>query len=257
MIVYPIESRIVRPGDSIPELFFEALARKRVSLKAKDMVAVSSKIVGIAENRIQPLHNNIMPGSRARKLSRKYSIDSAFVQAVVDEADTVIGGVKGTLLTVKNGDAVANAGIDRKNAPGGAVVLWPRNADLSAKNIRAAIRQRSRTNVAVIIVDSRVSPLRLGTTGFAIGCAGFEPVEDMRRSQDLFGRRIKITVRAIADGIAASAQLVMGEASDRIPFAIIRDAPIRLSDKQGIRYARLHWNQCLYMSQIPLAKGES
>jgi coenzyme F420-0:L-glutamate ligase / coenzyme F420-1:gamma-L-glutamate ligase len=255
-MVYPIESRLVRPGDSIPELFFEALARKRMSLKTGDMVAVSSKIVGIAENRIRLLRN-IRPGSEATRLSHKYSIDPAFVQAVADEADTVIGGVKGTLLTVKNGDAVANAGIDRKNAPDGAVVLWPRNPDLSAKKIRASIRRRTRRNVGVVIVDSRVSPLRLGTTGFAIGCAGFEPVEDMRGTKDLFGRSIEITVRAIADGIAASAQLVMGEASDRIPFAIIRDSPISFSDKQGIPYARLNWNQCLYMSQIPLAKIES
>jgi coenzyme F420-0:L-glutamate ligase / coenzyme F420-1:gamma-L-glutamate ligase len=256
VIVFPVESRLVRPRDSIPELFFEALASKRMSLKSRDIIAISSKIVGIAENRIRPLYN-ITPGSGARKLSRKYSIDPAFVQAVTDEADSVIGGVKGTLLTVKNGDAVANAGIDRKNAPNGAVVLWPRNADLSARTIRASIRRRSRTNVGVVIVDSRVSPLRLGTTGFAIGCAGFESVEDVRGRKDLFGRGIEITVRAIADGIAASAQLVMGEASDRIPFAIVRDAPIIFGDKQGIRYARLDRNQCLYMSQIPLAKGGS
>ena len=255
MIVYPIESRIVRPGDSVPELFFEALARKRVSLKTRDVVAVSSKIVGIAENRIRLLHN-IRPGLRARMLSRKYSIDPAFVQVVADEADTVIGGVKGTLLTGKNGDAVANSGIDRKNAPDGAVVLWPRDADVSARKIRTSVRRRSRKQVAVVIVDSRVSPLRLGTTGFAVGCAGFEPVEDVRGRKDLFGRRIEITIRAIADGIAASAQLVMGEASDRIPFAIIRDAPISFSDKQGIRYAKLDRNQCLYMSQIPFVKDE-
>src|SRR5207302_11131690 len=103
------------------------------------------------------------------------------------------------LLSVKNGNAVANAGIDRKNAPEGAVVLWPRNADLSAKKIRQSIRRKSGKNVGVVIVDSRVSPLRLGTTGFAIGYAGFEPVEDLRGGVDLFGRRIEITFRAIAE----------------------------------------------------------
>jgi coenzyme F420-0:L-glutamate ligase len=162
--------------------------------------------------------------------------------------------VKGALLTVKNGDAVANAGIDRKNAPDGAVVLWPRNADLSARKIRQSIRLKSGKNVGVVVADSRVSPLRLGTTGFAIGCAGFEPVEDLRGGVDLFGRRIEITFRAIADGIAASAQLVMGEASDRTPFAIVRDAPVVLSNGHGIRAAKLAWNRCLYMSQIARAK---
>jgi F420-0:gamma-glutamyl ligase len=93
--------------------------------------------------------------------------------------------------------------------------------------------------------------LRLGTTGFAIGSAGFEPVEDLRGTSDLFGRRIEITLRAIADGIAASAQLVMGEASDQIPFAIIREAPVKFGDGNGVRSTKLAWNQCLYMSQIP------
>src|SRR5947209_5126014 len=110
------------------------------------------------------------PGPRARSLARKYSLTPAFAQAVLDEADLVVGGVKGALLTVKNGDAVANAGIDRKNSPEGAVVLWPRNADLSAVKIRQSIRRRSGKNVGVVILDSRVSPMRLGTSGFSIGC---------------------------------------------------------------------------------------
>ena len=250
MIVYPIRSNLTKPGDAIPELFSKALARNRMRVESKDIVAVSSKIVGIAENRIRYL-DSIKPGSKARSLARKHSLTPAFAKAVLDEADKLVGGVKGALLTVKNGDAVANAGIDRKNAPEGAVVLWPRNADLSAKKIRQSIRRKSGKNVGVVIVDSRVSPLRLGTTGFAIGCAGFEPVEDLRGGVDLFGRRIEITFRAIADGIAASAQFVMGEASDQIPFAIVRDAPVNLSNGHGIRSAKLVWNRCLYMSQIP------
>jgi len=250
VIVYPLRSSLAKPGDSIPELFSKALEKKRTRLKIGDIVAVSSKIVGISENRICRL-DRAKAGSRARSLAGKHSLTPSFAQAVIDEADRVIGGVKGALLTLKNGDAVANSGIDRKNAPKGSVVLWPRNADLSAKKIRQSIRRKSGKNVGVVIVDSRVSPMRLGTTGFAIGCAGFEPVEDLRGGVDLFGRRIEITFRAIADGVAASAQLVMGEASDQIPFAIVRDAPVSLSNGHGIRSAKLAWNRCLYMSQIP------
>jgi coenzyme F420-0:L-glutamate ligase len=252
VIVYPIRSSLAKPGNSIPQLFVEALAKNRAQLKTRDIVAVSSKIVGIAENRIRYLAS-IRPGSQARQLARKHSLTPRFAQAVLDEADRVIGGVKGALLTVKNGDAVANAGIDRKNAPEGAVVLWPQNADLSAKNIRRSIRRKLGKNIGVVIVDSRVSPMRLGTTGFAIGCAGFEAIEDLRGTFDLSGRPIEITFRGIADGIAASAQLVMGEASDQIPFAIIRGAPVTYSNGHGIRPAQLAWNRCLYMSQIPRA----
>jgi coenzyme F420-0:L-glutamate ligase / coenzyme F420-1:gamma-L-glutamate ligase len=253
VIVYPIESSIARPGDSIPELFFKALARNHVRLKTRDIVAISSKIIGIAERRIVFL-DSVRPGSRARSVSRKYSLNPSFAQAVVDEADSVVGGVKGTLLTVKNGDAVANAGIDRKNAPEGAVVLWPRDADTTARNIRRSIRRKTRKNVGVVIVDSRVSPMRLGTTGFAIGCAGFESVEDLRGRVDLFDRRIQITIRSIADGVAASAQLVMGEGSEQIPFAIVREAPVSFGNGHGIRSSKLAWGRCLYMSQIPPPK---
>ena len=250
MIVYPIRSNLAKPGDSVPELFSDAIARTHLRLKSGDIVAISSKIVGITENRIRYL-DSIRPGSEARSLARKYTLAPAFAQAVLDESDTVVGGVKGALLTVKIGDAVANAGIDRKNAPEGAVVLWPRNPDLSARSIRRSIQRKSGRNVGVVIVDSRVSPLRRGTTGFAIGCAGFEPIEDMRGRVDLSGRRIEITLRAIADGIAAAAQLVMGEAADRIPFAIVRDTPVTFGSARGIRSAKLAWNQCLYMSHIP------
>ncbi|TMI74682.1 hypothetical protein E6H11_02290, partial [Candidatus Bathyarchaeota archaeon] len=116
MIVYPIRSNLARPGDAIPELFSKALSTNRMRVESKDIVAVSSKIVGIAENRIRYL-DSIKPGSKARSLARKHSLTPAFAQAVLDEADKLVGGVKGALLTVKNGDAVANAGIDRKNAP--------------------------------------------------------------------------------------------------------------------------------------------
>jgi coenzyme F420-0:L-glutamate ligase/coenzyme F420-1:gamma-L-glutamate ligase len=250
VIVYPIRSDLARPGDAIPELLFNALTKSRVRLRTRDIVAISSKIVAISEKRIRYLEG-IKPGSKARSLARKHSLTPAFAQAVLDEADVVVGGVRGALLTVKNGDAVANAGIDRKNAPEGSVVLWPSSPDLSASNIRRSIQRKSGKNVGVVIVDSRVSPMRLGTTGFAIGSAGFEPVEDLRGTSDLFGRRIEITLRAIADGIAASAQLVMGEASEQIPFALIREVSVKFGDGHGIRSAKLAWNQCLYMSQIP------
>jgi coenzyme F420-0:L-glutamate ligase / coenzyme F420-1:gamma-L-glutamate ligase len=250
VIVYPIRSDVGRPGDSIPELLSKALAKSTVRLRTRDIVAVSSKIVAIAEERIRSL-DIIRPGSQARSLARKYSLTPAFAQAVLDEADLVVGGVKGALLTTKNGDAVANAGIDRKNAPERSVVLWPRSPDLSASKIRHSIRRKMGKSVGVVIVDSRVSPMRLGTTGFAIGSAGFEPVEDLRGTVDLYGRPIEITLRAIADGIAASAQLLMGEASDRIPFAIVRDAPVTFGAMNGVRSAKLAWNRCLYMGQIP------
>src|SRR2546425_7550493 len=154
VIIYPLRSSLVRPGDSIPDLFFKALAKNHVGFKTRDVVAVSSKIVGIAENRIRYL-DSIKPGPKARSLARKHSLTPAFAQAVLDEADLVVGGVKGALLTVKNGDAVANAGIDRKNSPEGAVVLWPRNADLSPGITGRPIRGRPGKRGEVVSAKSQ------------------------------------------------------------------------------------------------------
>lgn len=249
MIVYPLESSLVKPGDSIVDAFAHALRRSRVELKTADIVAVSSKVVATSENAIVE-SDRISPSKRAKSLALEHSLSSRFAQAVLDEADLVLGGVRGVLLTVKDGDATANAGVDRKNAPRGTFVLWPKNSDKSAHKLRSAIQRKFRKSVGVIVVDSRVTPLRLGTIGFAIGTSGFRAIEDVRGEADLSGRRVGITFRAVADGLAASAQLVMGEASEKKPFAIIRGGPVRLGTSGGIRVAKLSWEQCLYMSQI-------
>jgi coenzyme F420-0:L-glutamate ligase / coenzyme F420-1:gamma-L-glutamate ligase len=252
-LVYPLKSDLAKPGDSILELMTIALAREHMQLRANDVVAVSSKIVGISQHRIRALES-VTATREARGLASRFSLAPSFAQTVLDESDNVIGGVKGALLTIKNGDAVANAGVDRKNAPKGSVVLWPENPDMTARKLRSQIKRKFGKDVGVVIVDSRVTPLRLGTTGFAIGSAGFPPVDDVRGRSDLYGRRVEITFHATADAIAAAAQLVMGEVSGRRPFAVVRGAPVRLGLDAGISRAKLAADQCLFMSQI-LRKG--
>ena len=253
MLVYPLKSDLVKPGDSILELLSAALARNNLRLRARDIVAVSSKIIAISEKRIRNI-GNVTVTREARTLAKRFVLAPPFAQAVLDEADSIIGGVKGAVLTIKNGEAVPNAGVDRKNAPNGSMVLWPRNADANARTLQNQVNTKFGKKVGVVIVDSRVAPLRLGTTGFAIGSSGFRPVEDLRGARDLSRRPIEITFQAVADGIAATAQLVMGEAAERTPFVIIRDAPIRLNYSGGIHEARLARDECLYMSQIPSSR---
>ncbi len=249
MIIHSLKSKQVRPGDSIFERLLESLRGRRLNIKNGDIIVVSSKIVSLSENRLQPL-STIAPSRRAKTLGRKYSLPASFVQVVLDEADKVIGGVGGALLTIVSGDATANAGVDRKNAPDDSVVLWPRNPDLSAEKLRQEIHDRFKKNVGVVIVDSRVTPLRLGTIGLAIGCSGFNPLRDFRGQRDIYGRRVMITLQALADGVAAASQLVMGEAGEKTPFALVRGAPVNFGSSSGIKGARLSAKNCLYMSQI-------
>lgn len=245
----PLRSALVKPGDSLIDAFSKALDRTHTRLRNDDIIAISSKIVGISENRIRDLAQ-VRVTPRARRLGRRLRLTPAFAQAVMDEADTVLDGVPGAILTVKHGDAVPNAGVDRKNAPKNSVVLWPQKPNLSARVFRSAVKKRFGKTVGVVIVDSRVTPLRLGTTGFALGSSGFRPVEDVRGSEDLSGRQIKMTFRAVADGIAGTAQLVMGEAADKKPFVIIRGLALRRDERADSTSAKLLWRSCLFMSQI-------
>lgn len=249
MIVYSLKSDLVSPGDKIIDVLSKTLAKTRIRLRNKDIVAVSSKIISICENQIKSL-DSVPPTPKAAILGLRYSMNPRFVQIILDEADQVVGGVRGALLTLKNGDAVANAGVDQKNAPRKSAVLWPRRPDATARKLRAAIKRRFGKDVGIAIVDSRVTPLRLGTTGISIGVAGFHPTRDLRGVSDLSSRKILITVQSIADGIAAASQLVMGEAAERRPFVLLRDVPASFASGRGTRKAKLSWGQCLYMSQI-------
>ncbi len=248
MELYPLRSSLVRPGEAITSKFSEALSRRNVRLRNGDVVAVASKAVAIAEGRLRPL-SRVRPSRRAIRLGRQYSLPPDFAQVVIDEADQVYGGVKGALLTLKNGEATANAGVDQKNAPKGFVVLWPANPDISARKIRASVGRTFRKRIGVVIVDSRVTPLRLGTVGLALGSSGIDQIKDFRGEPDLYGRRARITFHAVADDIASAAHLVMGEGRERTPFVVVRGAPVRLTDDHG-RRIRLSAEECLYMSQV-------
>jgi coenzyme F420-0:L-glutamate ligase len=255
--LFAVKSRLIQPGDSLLERLFESLSRARLRIENGDILAVASKVVSVAEKNILPL-KTIEPTGLAKKLGGRFGLPPDFVQIVVDEADDVYGGVPSVILTIKNGDATANSGVDRKNAPPQTVIPWPLNPHQSAKNICAAVDRKLGKKIGVVIVDSRVTPLRLGTVGLAIACSGFQPVRDERGVKDLYGRKVSITFHALADGIAAAAQLLMGETREATPFVLVRDAPVRLANNDRPMSMTLPVEDCLYMSQIqPMSKTKT
>jgi coenzyme F420-0:L-glutamate ligase/coenzyme F420-1:gamma-L-glutamate ligase len=169
---------------------------------------------------------------------------------VLQEADAIFGGVPGFLLTLKDGTLTANAGIDLKNCPPGTAVLWPRNSDTSASKLRRFLQRSFSVRLGVVIVDSRVTPLRLGTVGLAIGVSGLSCVRDYRGVRDLHGRKIRITRVNIADDLAASAHLLMGEAAERIGIVVVRNAPVALRNLNSSRGARVNVSKCLIANRV-------
>jgi coenzyme F420-0:L-glutamate ligase len=250
MELYPLKSELVRPGDSLAGRFIEALSATGLRVKNGDIIAVASKAVSMSERNIVSL-SKVRPTAFAMKLGRRFEMLPEFAQVVLNEADAVYGGVPGVLLTLKNGDAIANSGVDRKNAPGDSVIPWPVDPHRSAERIRRSLNRKLRNRIGVVIVDSRVTPLRLGTTGLAVASSGFQPVRDSRGIKDLYGRKVRITHHALADGIAGAAQLLMGETRETIPFVLVRGAPVHFGAGKRSDSMTLPIKDCLYMSQIP------
>jgi coenzyme F420-0:L-glutamate ligase len=205
--------------------------------------------VSFAENRLARL-NDVKPSKKAKLLAKKYALAPVFAELILREADDIVGGVPKAVLTLNNGVFTVNAGIDNKNAPEGYVVLWPRNSQKSAERIRKEIMLRTGKKIGVLIVDSTVMPSRMGTRGLAIGVAGFEPVKDYRGTPDIFGKDIIMTVHNVADDLASAAHAVMGESTERIPVAIIRDAPVVFEEKVDAEAMKIPLKHDVYMALL-------
>jgi coenzyme F420-0:L-glutamate ligase len=199
--------------------------------KNNDIVVVSSKFMAMSEGACVALAG-VRPSAKARMLARKWQMDARLTELVLQESDLIVKGFPGFLLAIRDGMIAPNAGIDKSNAPLGHVILYPRNAFASADRLRKTFRKELGLHVGIVVADSRLMPTRKGTTGVAIGCSGFVPVEDLRGKRDLFNHVLRVTMKAVADGFATMGVAVMGESSESTPVAIVRGATVKWSEKR-------------------------
>jgi coenzyme F420-0:L-glutamate ligase/coenzyme F420-1:gamma-L-glutamate ligase len=218
----------VREGDRLGEML-AATAHPRDG----DAIVVSQKIVSKAEGRVRRLAE-VEPGERAQHLAGRLGKEPALVQLVLDESRSVIRAEGGVLITETRGGWIcANAGIDASNVPAhGSVTLLPVDADASARRIRSEIRAACGRGPAVVISDSFGRPWRLGQCDVAIGCAGLAPLDDWRGRQDRSGRELAATVVALADEIAAAANLVRDKDAG-VPAVVVRGLGERVTNEDG------------------------
>ena len=221
----------VAEGDRLGAL----LATAAPSLEDRDVVVVSHKVVSKAEGRLRSL-SDVEPTERATGLAGALDKDPRFVQLVLDESRSVIRAERGVLIVeTREGWICANAGIDTSNVRGHeTVVLLPEDADASAQRIRREISEESGVSPAVVVADSFGRAWRVGQVDIAIGCAGLEPLDDWRGREDAVGRELEATVVAVADEVAAAADLVRAKDGD-VPAAIVRglDAYVTAEDGPG------------------------
>jgi coenzyme F420-0:L-glutamate ligase/coenzyme F420-1:gamma-L-glutamate ligase len=209
----------VRPGDDLAGMVAGAV---QGSLRSGDVLVVTHKIMSKAEGRLVDL-GGVEPSALAKEYAARWGKDPRQIEVVFRESRRVVRMDRGVVISeTRHGFVCANAGVDASNVPGeDTVCLLPVDPDRSAARLREALRGRLGVEVAVVVSDSFGRAWRFGITDVAIGVSGMDPLADYRGQNDPHGYPMEASVLAVADELAAAAELVMGK-TDGVPIAIVR-----------------------------------
>lgn len=212
----------IRPGDDLAKLIGDAARAQRDAIRDGDIVVVAQKIVSKSEGRIVRLAD-VVPGDRARAMAAESGKDARQIEVVLSESAKIVRWERGILISeTRHGFVCANAGVDRSNAGApDTVVLLPVDPDASAARLRDAFRAVAGATVSVVVTDTFGRAWREGHTNVAIGIAGLPALKRYVGQRDPEGYELRVTEIAVADEIAAAAELVMGKL-DRCPTAVVR-----------------------------------
>lgn len=219
---------MIRPGDDLAALLGDAIDAARVGVKGGDVVAICQKVVSKAEGAVVRLADVVAsPFAEHVAAQTEGGKDPRAVEVVLREAKRIVRMDRGhVIVETRHGWVCANAGVDESNGiADGVLTLLPRDPDASAAGLRDRLVARFGVDLAVVITDTFGRPWREGLVEVALGCAGMEPLLDLRGRADLTGRTLHHTVVALADSVAAASGLVM-EKDSKVAAAILR----------GVRY---------------------
>ena len=212
----------IQPGQDIAGLLMDAAQRQGTPVEAGDVVVVTQKVVSKAEGRVVSIES-VEASPLAVTISEGHRRDPRHTELILRESQRIVRMDRGVIISeTRHGFICANAGIDASNIPGtDTVCLLPVDSDASARRIRDAIKERLDLDVAVVISDTFGRPWRNGATNVAIGVAGFDPMLSYVGLEDSHGNLLYTTEIAVADELAAAAELVTGKV-DGVPVTIIR-----------------------------------
>jgi len=213
---------IVTPGADLAALIQQAAAAAPLLLQAGDIVVVTQKVVSKAEGCLIAL-KDVTPSHWAEQYARQWGKDPRHVEAVLRQSRRIVRMDRGVLIAeTHHGFICANAGVDQSNIEGEEVVaVLPIDPDASARAIRQDLRERLGVEVAVIISDTFGRPWRDGIVNVAIGLSGMQAIKNYIGQLDAQGYELRVTSLAVADELAAAAELVMNKL-DNVPVAVIR-----------------------------------
>jgi len=227
---------IIKKGDDLAELICKAAEKQRTPIEDGDVLVITHVIASRSEGNTVNL-DTVVPSEFAQTVAKQVGKEPALVEVVLRESKSIVRMGDGHLITeTKHGFVCANSGVDQSNVPGERIVApLPKNPDRTARKIRQKILKLTGKEVAVIVSDTHGRPLREGEINIAVGVAGINPIRDRRGETDLFGYQLRVKQTAIADELASAAELVIGQAKEGIPVAIIRGYHYPKADKSSAR----------------------
>jgi len=222
---------LFKKGDNLGQLICDAAKTQKTPIQENDVVVVTHVAVSKAEGSVVNL-DDVVPSAQAVELAKRTDKDPAMVEVILRETKEIVRVGPNSIITeTKHGIICANSGVDRSNVKGERLVaLLPVDPDESAQRIRQEIKRQTGCSVAVIVSDTHGRPLRMGEINVAVGVSGIRPIRDRRGEKDLFGYVLKIKQTCVADELASAAELVIGQASEGIPVAIVRGYSFKVDE---------------------------
>jgi len=232
---------LIESGDDIAEIIVRTARKNDLKIEEGDVIVAAQKIFSKAEERVMSL-KAVVPSKKAEEVAKRTGKSAKFVELVLEETRSLLKASTETLLVRdKRGLICINAGIDKSNVEGrGNFALLPEKPDESADECRRKIKELTGKNVALIMCDTYSRPFRRGQVNFAIGLSGIKPFKDYRGKKDLFGQTLKVKNVAVADEIAAAAELLMGQAREGRPVIIFRGLDDLVEFCEKCSSSRLH-----------------
>lgn len=213
---------LVEAGQDLAEMIALAAEANNMTLSNGDLLVVAQKIVSKAEGRVIKLAD-VESGPEAKRIAAKTNKDPALVQLILDESVEIVRQQRELIIVEHNiGYVMANAGVDQSNSIAGQVILLPEDPDASAARLANGLGNIYGCQIGVIVSDSIGRAWRNGTTGHALGVAGFSALVDLRQTEDMFGRPMQVSEVGLADEIAAAASTLMGQGNEAKPAVIVR-----------------------------------
>ena len=247
LTVFPLLAERMNKEFDIFQELESTLEKNEIKLEDGDVIVISTKYVSNSQGRIVDLEK-IKVSEFGEKIADEFQLKPGIAEVIIRESDKIFGGIGGFVITSADNIMAPNAGIDKSNAKKGKAILYPKDPYLIAEQIRRKIFLKLLIHVGVILVDSRLMPARIGTSGVAISCAGIEPVLDMRSKKDLDGNPLKVTFQAVVDNLATIANHKMGEGGESKPFAIVRNSGAKLTDRKiNSSEMAIAPEQCVYV----------